>query len=100
MKKIACLLLSLSYLSGCSLIHIHKMDVEQGNIITPQMTSQLHLGMSEAQVKNILGTPLLMNTFTPAQMNYVYTFKPGYGALQEKHLTLIFRAGRLERIES
>jgi outer membrane protein assembly factor BamE len=76
------------------------MDIEQGNIITPQIASQLHPGMSEAQVQSIMGAPLLINTFTVNQMNYVYTFKPGYGTLQEKRITLIFKAGRLARIES
>lgn len=96
MKKILSLLLCASFfvLSGC----IHKMDIEQGNIITPDMVSKLHTGMSEEQVKNIMGTPMLLNTFDDNRIDYVYTYKPAHGEMTEKNITLVFRNHRLQQI--
>lgn len=89
-------MLIISALTGC----VHKMDIEQGNIITPEQVSKLHTGMTEAQVKAIMGVPVLTNTFTEQQMDYVYTYKAGYGPLNEKYVTLIFNHQRLQEIKT
>src|SRR5947207_97558 len=94
MKKIFLLFVMIFTLSAC----VHKMDIEQGNIITQDMVNRLHTGMSEDQVKEIMGTPTLMNTFNDDRIDYVYTFKPGYGKPSEKQMTLIFKNHRLQNI--
>ncbi len=86
--------MSVFTLSGC----IHKMDIEQGNVITPEMVGQLHKGMSEEQVKAVMGTPMLLNTFDDNRIDYVYTYKPAYGKLTKKNITLTFRNHRLQDI--
>jgi outer membrane protein assembly factor BamE len=85
-------------LTSCALLPVHKMDIEQGNVLTPNMVSQIHTGMSQDQVKEILGTPVLLNTFSDNRVDYVYTYKPGYGKMQEQYITLIFQNGRLKTI--
>ncbi len=94
MKKLLLPLTLAALLCGC----IHKMDIEQGNVITPELVSKLHTGMTEEQVKNIMGTPMLLNTFNDNRIDYVYTFKPAHGKLTEKNITLIFRNHRLQQI--
>lgn len=83
------------FLSGC----VHKMDIEQGNIITPDMISQLHPGLTLKEVKDIMGPPMLMNTFNDDRVDYVYSFKPGGGTMTEKYITLNFnKRGVLKEI--
>jgi outer membrane protein assembly factor BamE len=98
MKKIISFILIASTLSGCSVFRPHKTEVAQGNIISQQEVNQLHHGMSESQVKAIMGTPLLVNVFTPSRVDYVYTIQEGYNDRQTQHLTCIFRNGRLQEI--
>lgn len=98
MKRMAAILLASVALSGCSIFHVHKMDIEQGNLITPEMVSHLHPGMSESSVTEMMGTPMLINTFRDDRVDYVYTFKPGGGVTSEKYTTLIFRHGKLSEI--
>ena len=81
-------------LSSC----VHKMDIEQGNIITQDKVNQLHTGMTESDVKNVMGTPLLLNTFANNRIDYVYTYQPGRGERMEKYLTLTFTNHRLNKI--
>lgn len=66
------------------------MDIEQGNIITTDMIHQLHRGMTYAEVRELMGTPVLLNTFNDERANYVYTFKPGNGRMSESYITLTF----------
>jgi outer membrane protein assembly factor BamE len=71
------------------------MDIEQGNVITPEMVSRVHNGMTQAEVKQIMGAPIMANVFDPNRLDYVYTYKPGDGESTEKYVTFIFRNGRL-----
>ena len=75
------------------------MDIEQGNIISPQEINQLRIGMDEFEVKDILGTPVLVNIFTKNQVYYIFSLKKADGSHIEKHLTLFFQDGRLSHIK-
>lgn len=94
MQKIIALSLLVLALTGC----IRKISIEQGNVMTPEMTNQLHIGMSEEEVKNVMGSPMLLNTFNNNRIDYVYTFKPGNGTMTEKKMTLSFQNGLLKNI--
>jgi len=96
MYKIFSVILIAFVISGC----LRKMNIEQGNVLPPELVNQIHPGMTPAEVKNILGAPVLTNTFTPNRVDYVYTYKPGHGTMTEKYLTLTFQQGRLKNINS
>jgi outer membrane protein assembly factor BamE len=98
MKKTLSILLVACILSGCSLFRTHKMDVEQGNVVSAQDVGQLHTGMTSEQVKDIMGEPVLTNLFTNNQMVYVYTFQSGYGKQQITRVTCTFQHNRLRDI--
>lgn len=75
---------------------IYKMDIRQGNDVTPEMIHALRKGMSKEQVQDILGTPTLQHTFNTERWDYYYCFKSGVSAYQtEKHFTVFFQKGRL-----
>jgi outer membrane protein assembly factor BamE len=98
MRKLLVIMSLWITLSGCSYLHVHRMDIEQGNYITPEMVSKIHPGMTQSQVKEIVGDPILANVFDKNRIDYVYTFKPGNGEMTEKYITLIFRNGHLSTI--
>ena len=98
MKKSLFLCLALGLLSGCSLIGVHKMDIEQGNIITQAEAKQLKLGMTRDQVINIMGNPVLIDVFTANEMTYVYTYQPGYSKKTQQKLICLFKRGHLASI--
>ena len=94
MQKFLIGLTILLLVTGC----VRKMTIEQGNIMTPDMTSQIHKGMTPAEVKQIMGRPVVLNTFRENRMDYVYTIKKGAQPMTEKRLTLIFEDGKLKDI--
>ena len=75
------------------------MDVEQGNILSPKDVNSIRLGMTEDDVKGILGNPVLVNIFSKGQIYYVYSLRKADGTLLEKKLTLIFNQGWLAKIQ-
>lgn len=95
MQKIFSILAMILFLSGC----VTKMNVEQGNILNETSVSKLHTGMSKEQVVDILGNPVLVNTFNDNRIDYVYTYQEGRQKMAEKYLTLIFKYNRLVKIE-
>lgn len=92
-KKLSLIALSL-LLVGC----LYRPTIQQGNIIDPSKVAQLRVGQTEDQVRYIMGTPVLVNTFNPNRWDYVYTYKPGGGVQQQKHVTLYFNNGVLQQI--
>ena len=69
---------------------VHKIDIQQGNVVTQEMVNQLKIGMTRSQVQYIMGTPLVIDTFHQQRWDYIYYFKPGYGKSTEQRLTLLF----------
>jgi len=96
MRKIIMISLLAGLLSGCNFVH--KMDIEQGNVFNDEMVNQLHRGMTKSEVKEIMGTPTLLNTFDDNRVNYVYTYQPGGHPRCVKQVTLVFANGRLRDI--
>jgi len=100
---IACALISLSLLlSGCGnnfgFPGVYRIDVEQGNIVTIEMIDQLQPGMTRRQVRFILGTPLIEDTFHPDRWDYRYTLRNGIDTLEENRLTVYFEDDSLVKV--
>lgn len=85
-------------LSSCSLFQPRQQVIEQGNIITPELTSQLHVGMTESQVTAIMGSPLVVNIFTPGRIDYVYTYSRNSSDFIEHRVTCTFVNNRLRNL--
>ena len=68
-------------ISGCSsvprIINEYKIDIQQGNVLTQDMVSQLKPGLTKDQVRFILGSPVLMDMFHANRWDYVYRFQKG-----------------------
>lgn len=85
-------------LAGC--ITPYRMDVQQGNVISQEMVDQLKPGMTKAQVRFVLGTPLITDPFHPDRWDYFYSFRHGReGVPETRRLTVIFRNDTLVRVE-
>ena len=75
------------------------MEVQQGNLITPEQAARLEMGMSEDEVQAILGTPLLEDPFSPGRWDYVYQLQEEGELVEQHRLTVFFEDDRLTRIE-
>jgi len=94
------LLISITILASLSLTacSIHRLDVQQGNVIEQDAVAQLKLGITKDQVIFIMGTPLIMDVFRTNRWDYVYTLKKK-DSIEKEKLTLFFEGDTLARIE-
>lgn len=78
----------------------HKVDIQQGTVVTKDMAEKLQTGMTREQVRFILGTPLIADVFHANRWDYPYRFQPGRGEIQERKFTVFFENDRLARFDS
>jgi outer membrane protein assembly factor BamE len=77
---------------------VHKIDVQQGNVITQEMVAQLRKGMDKKKVQFIMGTPIILDTFNNTRWDYLYTFQHRGGEIERRRVTLVFADDKLDRI--
>jgi len=91
-------------LASCSsfsvpLLTPYKMDIRQGNYVTPEMRDKLKPGMSRVQVRYIMGVPLISDAFHGNRWDYVYRLEHGSKLVEQQRLTLYFEGDSLSRID-
>lgn len=105
MKRYLITSLFIALIGGCSSIDtlgfpsVHKIDIQQGNLITDEMVDLLRPGLTQGQVQYVMGTPLVVDTFNPNHWDYVYQYRHGDGSFEERKLRVVFKQGRVEKIE-
>ena len=77
----------------------HKIEIRQGNLITPEMREKLKVGMTRLQVRSVLGTPLVNDPFHANRWDYEYRLEQGGKLVEQQRLTLYFEGERLTRID-
>ncbi|MFH2135899.1 MAG: outer membrane protein assembly factor BamE [Pseudomonadota bacterium] len=77
----------------------HKIEIRQGNLITQEMRARIRIGMSETQVKAVLGAPLIADTYHAGRWDYLYRLEKKGKLEENQRLTLYFENGALVRID-
>ena len=78
---------------------VYRINVEQGNVVTDEMVEQLRPGLNRRQVRYIMGTPLIEDSFHEDRWDYRYLLRNGNELLSETQLTLWFEEDELVRVE-
>ena len=89
------------FISACSakMPDIYRLDIQQGNVLDAPMLARLSPGMEKRQVRFILGTPMIIDTFNQGRWDYVYTYSQGGTEIEQRQVTLFFEDDRLVRVE-
>ena len=96
--------LTVFLLGGCSgtvlpSLKPYKIDIQQGNYVTQEMVAKLKPGMTRAQVRFALGSPLVVDIFRTNRWDYVYMFQKAGQLTEQRQITVIFEGDKLARIE-
>jgi len=97
-------------LAGCSglpkssdsflgVITPYRVDIVQGNVVTREQVALVRPGMTRAQVRDLLGSPLLTSVFHADRWDYVFTLKRSGEARQSRRLSVFFNGDALVRHE-
>ena len=72
MRLLAPILAALALaLAGCGLVY--TIDIQQGNYVTQDVAAKLKQGMTKAEVRQLLGTPLLVDAFHSNRWDYFFS---------------------------
>jgi outer membrane protein assembly factor BamE len=80
-------------------LKVYVPEVVQGNFVSKEQRQALTLGMSRAQVRDILGTPLVTSLFRADRWDYAFSIRRQGIPSQNFQLTLFFKGELLESIE-
>ena len=75
-------------LAGCGLVH--TIDVQQGNYVTQDVAAKLKTGMTKSEVRQLLGTPLLIDAFHANRWEYFFSSVKRGKAENQTRLTIFF----------
>jgi len=109
--RCAAAVLSAALAAGCSswpssgdsvlgLVSPHRIDIQQGNVVTQDQLARVTPGMNRLQVRDALGTPLLADSFHPDRWDYVFTLRQGGRQVQRRNVVLFFEGDVLKSIEA
>ncbi|MGA0735517.1 MAG: outer membrane protein assembly factor BamE [Steroidobacteraceae bacterium] len=83
--------------SGC----VYRMTVQQGNFLDARQVVQVKEGMTRAQIRFLLGTPMLPDAFDRDRWDYLYYLQVGrQKEAEEQRLTIYFTDDKVSRIEN
>ena len=97
--KFVVLLLTTMLLASCSIPRIFQVVISQGNLVDQEMLDKLEIGMTESQVKFVMGTPLISDTFYPNRWDYFTSVTQGAKTYTEQKISLYFEDNKLARWE-
>jgi len=88
--------------SACSSFNfpgVHRITIQQGNVITQTMVDQLRPGMTKNQVRFILGNAIIDDSLESERWDYVYTIQFGGLKPTQRHMSLFFVNEKLSHFE-
>jgi outer membrane protein assembly factor BamE len=79
----------------------YRMEIQQGNFVSQEMVAQLKLGMTKDQVRFVLGTPLITDSFHADRWDYVFRRQKANSKELEHHrLVVFFQDSKLVRMDT
>lgn len=103
-------LLTLLVLAGCSSLRSsdsllgvltpYRPEIVQGNVVTKEMAAAIKPGMSRAQVRDVLGSPLLADIFHADRWDYVFTIRRQGAPYQQRRVTVLFEGDSMQSFEA
>ena len=73
----------------------YRQDISQGNEITPEMLLEIKPDMNKSQVRFVLGTPLIQDSFHKNRWDYIYVVRQKGKFIESRHLILTFKKDKL-----
>jgi len=78
---------------------VYKIDINQGNYLSQDAVDKLKVGMTQPQVKQLLGTPLVTSPFRADRWDYVYEYTRQGKVVEHRNFAVYFAEGKVTRWE-
>ncbi len=78
----------------------YSVEIVQGNVLTKELMERVQVGMPRAQVRDLLGSPLLTDIFHGDRWDYVFTIRRRGTEPQRRSVVLMFDGDRLVSVDT
>ena len=78
----------------------YRVEVVQGNVITSEQAAVAKPGLTRAQVRDVLGSPLLADPFHADRWDYVFTIRRQGAESQLRRVVVLFKNDVLASIDT
>lgn len=95
LNRLAVPVLALS-VAGCGIVY--RLPVRQGNVIQQSQLQELRLGMTPAQVRYVMGSPMATSPFDANRWDYLSYYKSPRGEISSRTVSLVFNDGKLAKM--
>jgi outer membrane protein assembly factor BamE len=99
MKIIQCLILGSAVtltVTGC----VYRINIQQGNFLNQGAVDTVKEGMTRSQVRYLLGTPMVADSFNKERWDYIYYLKKGRTRhVDSRRVTVYFDGDKVARLD-
>src|SRR6202453_3961142 len=94
-RLLLCLTMSL-LASAC----VYRINIQQGNFLDQAAVEQVKAGMTRSQVRYLLGTPMVADSFNHERWDYIYYLKKGRTRhVDSRRVTVYFDGDKVARLD-
>jgi outer membrane protein assembly factor BamE len=92
-------MLSVSGDKVLGIVRPYRVEVVQGNVLTKELVAKVKPGMSRAQVRDLLGSPLLTDMFHENRWDYAFSIRRQGAPYQQRKVIAWFEGDQLKSLE-
>ena len=82
--------------SGC----VYRINIQQGNFLNQSAVETIKPGMTRSQVRYLLGTPMVADSFNKERWDYIYYLKIGRSRhVDSRRVTVYFDGDKVARLD-
>ena len=82
--------------SGC----VYRINIQQGNFLNQSAVDTVKEGMTRSQVRYLLGTPMVADSFNKERWDYIYYLKKGRSRhVDSRRVTVYFEGDKVARLD-
>src|SRR5476651_68005 len=89
--------------SGLSLLGsacVYRINIQQGNFLDQAAVEQVKPGMTRSQVRYLLGTPMVADSFNKERWDYIYYLKKGRSShVDSRRVTVYFDGEKVAKLD-
>ena len=82
--------------SGC----VYRINIQQGNFLNQSAVETIKPGMTRSQVRYLLGTPMVADSFNKERWDYIYYLKIGRSRhVDSRRVTVYFDGDKVAKLD-
>ena len=79
---------------------VYRINIQQGNFLDQTAVDQVKPGMTRSQIRYLLGTPMVADSFNKERWDYIYYLKKGRSRhVDSRRVTVYFEGDKVTKLD-